>query len=1346
MCFLLPVTAQADVVARWTFATAQGETVSDVSGHDHPASLMGGCRVATDSDVAFGAAHGVMLDGSAQQKIDYGSTRAFNFQQGFTLAVWVKPSALPDGETMILGKDSTLYGLSLYKNGSAYLYVAGGSNNISVPLPMGQWSYLAGTYDGARMKLYLNGALKADKPLVLSGNASLAHILATSPRQSLVTGPTPGLTAWFTGAIAQAAVYDAALSAEQIRQQYAHESPVLSRPGIPMQSDSPQGPWSVPLQARWWQADTNPLAAEPSLDDFDRLSGRTKASLATRQTISHSQVQDEDGHVTFSIPGDPTYVRTMRWSMTVEDTHTPCMYYVLRYRAQGINRGNVVQEVIGVTGLDSANQSHTQPLALDSQLFNDGLWHTLIGKLVVPIRPGQVNVRLETTDSHAWLAIGELRFFASIPTGDPARICEGGWRPPVLQQHDFQYLDLHARFNATTQDLFRQRLDTAAIVCDGLSDFPLPQITVEGVPFSVKVTGNNLIRPAQANPNSATTQFLGATVSRENFFPAGRDDTTAFDIGRKVSEVFLLLAGNQPVSESRYSVPAIPYSISDIDAIAVELQYADGRQDFVFPYSMADSGYCVRRQIGGYVVPVDDTRTLKRAILHNRLVDKTFAVAAVTLNTSKERAFPQLVKEPPLVHIPQLPTPPLRTPQLKQADGILTVANRYYEVEIDCRAGFSIRRLVNLYAPNSLIRLNDGSGLAIKTGSRLFTGKSFHTRSIIVTGTTATIQLTSDTSAIPLSLTVRTTADDSPQLQFDLTVTNVGTKPLNAEIIFPILSDLSLGNPHDTWLYFPAYRSVMTNRPGFYRAFNDRSFTVQFYDVYNPVAGYGIGLLTHNRAGAPLDYYASKSHSGASAGVIYPADFYSLPPSDSVRLTETALCFHPGDWHDMLDQYRQWLASWFKHPNAQARAWFQKVWLIASVINSDTESASILQTPGIFDRKTRQYRVDEVLAADKEYYGMLPDVVHFYNWFYSDLHHEEAWGDYSTQSYDNAGGLSLFRSAISKIQDQHYIPVSLYLIPDRISKSSNFAKVHGKEVAARRADGSLVEDSASYSIDPANALWRDYFVRTTKRVQSQTAAKAIYIDVFPYPRGDASYDSINGRQALTWTNKASNDLLRQLRVALPANVGLYCEFPPTDLNAGLLDGNICYYNLTLNELFARHYNVDEQAQVIGQPIQSIERFAFPRLRQVGFTVGIEGDDNKGLRFKPLFFNGEGIFDVTHRLYPGPFRHFLQHSLALRKQYADCFTTASPTPLVPTDRAGLYANEFPGDRRTLWTLYNARFTPLHGRVMTIRHHPGATYFDAWNNRPLTPSIHDGWAEISLDLQPQAIGCIVQATPQ
>ena len=80
--------------------------------------------------------------------------------------------------------------------------------------------------------------------------------------------------------------------------------------------------------------------------------------------------------------------------------------------------------------------------------------------------------------------------------------------------------------------------------------------------------------------------------------------------------------------------------------------------------------------------------------------------------------------------------------------------------------------------------------------------------------------------------------------------------------------------------------------------------------------------------------------------------------------------------------------------------------------------------------------------------------------------------------------------------------------------------------------------------------------------------------------------------------------------------------------------------------------------------------------------------------------------------------------------------------MPTEVAGVFANEFAGPKETVWTLYNANGRSVGKPALRVRHVKGARYEDAWNGKPLAPEIKDGYAVVALDLDPKGIGCLVQ----
>ena len=129
--------------------------------------------------------------------------------------------------------------------------------------------------------------------------------------------------------------------------------------------------------------------------------------------------------------------------------------------------------------------------------------------------------------------------------------------------------------------------------------------------------------------------------------------------------------------------------------------------------------------------------------------------------------------------------------------------------------------------------------------------------------------------------------------------------------------------------------------------------------------------------------------------------------------------------------------------------------------------------------------------------------------------------------------------------------------------------------------------------------------------------------------------------------------------------------------------------------------------------------------------------------KWVFFNGEGIWlegEATEWFAPET-RAAIRKCHAILRAHKDAFTSDQPVPLVQTEMAGVYANFFPAERKTVHTLYNSRHRTVRGEVLAVKARPGARYFDAWHDVPLTPKRRDGSDVVSLTLGPRDVGCVV-----
>ncbi len=1037
----------------------------------------------------------------------------------------------------------------------------------------------------------------------------------------------------------------------------------------------------------------------------------------------------------FGVVGRVPVLRRMLWRASLKgvsiDPQTD--HFVLRYRARGLARHREPFAVLALERSGTEGQGQSIALLDAGQVRNDGRWHTVLGRIDVPVAPTALKADLTTHDSNAWLEIDRVVLYRGMP-----RIAPEWGHVPQSGEVDLQNLvpvDLSALCNGSWARLMERQLERRGAVIDG--GWPPEHhgvLQTGGLPWKLGPADRNLIEPEEhPEVNNEAVTFVGVRIGRRYMEPVARDDRIEIPISRRASELFLLLLAEQPNSHQPHASAKRPPDYTDVGAFHVQLRYADGSDEIAFPFSIADRGYALHRVCGVYAVSADEDRQLSQLVIHNRVFGRTVAVAAVTLNVGRRRLLPQLRSEPPVVRVPPHDLPPPAPVNVEQLLGKrIRLSNRYYSVTVALENGLGLAELENRWAKIPLA-VAPGSGIEIVEGNTTYTGRTFVVEQTSLAPDGATVTLRGP-KRLPLKLELAFRIDDSPQLRIDSRVTNMGKKPLSVSVRLPVLRNLVIGRASDTWVFFPQYRTVITNEPGTWISGNDLRFPVQFVDIFNPPCGIGLALLTRNRVNRPLEYGMAKCRNGASACVALPAEFGLLQPGESRELSPSTLFFHNGDWHTVLHTYRRWLATWCRPYRADRRQWFRELFLVRTHLTRKFYNWTI----PIYDETAGTYRIDAFLRRDAEYLGTLPEMLHLFGW--CDL--DNGWqghpnGDYDPQGY--TGGKRVLADMVRRVQQHYGIPVSLYTISDRCYRHSRFGRQFGERLARVGPDGAVVADQWNYYLCPNATQWHDHYAEALKRTQQETGVKVLYLDVLGYQQTKACYSAEHGHPVPSDPNEGCLHLLRELRSRLPDDVVLWSEYPVNDVAVGLLDGYIHYYCLNWHDHFSKWYDRREGPADTAPLPQTICRYAFPWTKTLVFPCGANKWSSES-RFP--FFNGEALYDTSWSLYPGEHLDRMRKSLAIQMAYRDCFSTLDPEPLVPTERAGVYANRFPGNSRTVWTLYNSRFRTVRGTVLRIPHRKGATYRDLWNGNEIQPALDRGMALIELELPPQGLGCVVQ----
>ena len=238
------------LAAAYGFEEGAGTTTADASANAHQGTLEGGTAWTTAGK--YGSA--LFFDG-ADDNVRIDDAPTLDLTNGMTLSAWVKPQSLVNWDTVMLKENGTTLSYALYGNTGSNVPSAEahiGGTLRSAPgggqIPLDAWTHLAATYDGATLKVFVNGAEAG----------SNAHVggISTSTGPLRIGGNTIW-PEWFHGYIDDVRVYQRALNATEIQSDM--NSPTIPPP--PGDTEPPTAPTNVTASGTFGQVQLNWTAA-----------------------------------------------------------------------------------------------------------------------------------------------------------------------------------------------------------------------------------------------------------------------------------------------------------------------------------------------------------------------------------------------------------------------------------------------------------------------------------------------------------------------------------------------------------------------------------------------------------------------------------------------------------------------------------------------------------------------------------------------------------------------------------------------------------------------------------------------------------------------------------------------------------------------------------------------------------------------------------------------------------------------------------------------------------------------------------------------------------------------------
>jgi uncharacterized protein (TIGR03437 family) len=204
------VTAQVTtgLVAAYAFNEASGTTVTDASGNGNTGTLK---NVSWTTAGKFGT--GLSFNGSGSW-VTVNDSASLDLTTGMTVEAWVNPTTLNGSwRTVVIKEQTGALTYALYANTdtsrpSGHVYITSEFDTRGTAVvATNAWTHLATTYDGATLRMYVNGVLASSKAVTGAIKASTGV---------LRIGGNGIWGEYFAGIIDEVRIYNRALAASEV--------------------------------------------------------------------------------------------------------------------------------------------------------------------------------------------------------------------------------------------------------------------------------------------------------------------------------------------------------------------------------------------------------------------------------------------------------------------------------------------------------------------------------------------------------------------------------------------------------------------------------------------------------------------------------------------------------------------------------------------------------------------------------------------------------------------------------------------------------------------------------------------------------------------------------------------------------------------------------------------------------------------------------------------------------------------------------------------------------------------------------------------------------------------------
>ena len=817
--------------------------------------------------------------------------------------------------------------------------------------------------------------------------------------------------------------------------------------------------------------------------------------------------------------------------------------------------------------------------------------------------------------------------------------------------------------------------------------FSKPISEVEGIPFATMPFGKNCLwqdvpsRSRYAIPVNAKAKFIALLL--------------AFDYDEKL------------------------YSRDDslIDVLQVELQYADGFRERIFPTPVnwqpllpygVGKPPLPNRVVTAYMLQPSHNSPISQIVFCDGAIQAGWAIFSVSYKLGSP--LPIATPEAKKVESKKITPVPAR---LFHSDKGTSLKNSYFCITFDNKVG-AIKelnsplcgKLITEKNPSPLFAIQKEDGEVLY--SDYFALKSQKARQLKDGIAINLVYAHEKLKGIEVSVNIQ--AGKSGTMEWQIELRNNSDKALKIRPIFPLLDGLYLGDKVG-W-FFPQRGGAVSELPIEGLASYGGMAWLQLLDIFRQEGG-GIYIRCDDTEGLykifALRWNPSEDASPrrvadipkpvhpvapwrSKVGVHLSIQFLpqEISPKMSWLSPQATISIHEGDWHKAIADYKNWLKTWWK---------------------------PIRPCPERF--KYGFYAL--VGGAPAE--GQKGEKFGSYDWW----HLSPFWTiDYPSELKDELDELKRQAERAKKWGQA----VGVYIEGMVLEKKRKIAKEFGDKWAMMDDEGNYysyysTEANPVWNICPAVKEWQKWVAWAYSEIARKVPLCAMYVDSLGSRWAEVCYNPAHKHQTPgIWVRGCAElfEAIRQEVMKVNNEIAIHSEEPGSDYMALHLDGSWSHSLWT---------NISGDPEYNPAGINYF-RFVLPQFKM----YEIPSYQHALWRCKLAFFNGEGLW--TNQ--PDALRQelFIRWMPTLREN-ADIFLSEDVDPALPMLSPPLYINRFRKGEQTIYTIYNAGLRTQNAKLY-LKLPKNFHVFDLINLREIEVKFDKNLAFVDISVDPHDVLCI------